>query len=166
MKAKLWHRSGDTRIINKREGIELSAGLEVDINYLPGTSEYSPQIAITMPDESTFDRDKYNYIQIGTAALSTANWADKRKYFYIKDIKSQGKCRYIFDLVLDSLTTYQYELSQCEFIVDRNSNHFNLYVADNSHYAKTYPIMRSCKFPSGFNNTYSYVLSTVGKEVA
>lgn len=165
MNAVLYYRSGDTRIVNKREGQELSNKTEVDINYLPNTSEYNPQVSLTVADGKDFTYDDFNYIQIGTAPLHTPDWRDKRKYYFIRDIKSVGGSRYVFDLELDTLTTYQYELTHQKFIIDRNSNHFNMYISDNAQYARTYPIMYSQKFGTGFNSNYEYVLSTIGKEV-
>ena len=165
MKATLYHRSGDTRVINKRIGSELQNAKEVDINYIPNTSEYMPSISLTVGDTNDFTLDDYNYLKIGDAPLNAVGWRDKTKYYFVKDIKSVGKSRYIFDLELDSLTTYQYELTHQQFIVDRNSKHFNMYISDNAQYARTYPIMFSQKFGQGFSKIYNYVLSTAGKEV-
>lgn len=165
MKATLYHRSGDTRVINKRVGSELQNAKKVDINYIPNTSEYMPSISLTVGDTNDFTLDDYNYLKIGDAPLNAVGWRDKTKYYFVKDIKSVGKSRYIFDLELDSLTTYQYELTHQQFIVDRNSKHFNMYISDNAQYARTYPIMFSQKFGQGFSKIYNYVLSTAGKEV-
>lgn len=166
MKAKLWTRNGDTRIINKREGIELVGSISVDANYVAGCDEYAPAILVSAKDDtSEYTYDRFNYIQIGDAELDAASWKDKRKYYFITGIKSLGKRLYRFDLALDSLTTYQYELTHQKFIVDRNSKHFNMYISDNAQYARTYPIIYSKKFDQGFSDSYEYVLSTVGKEV-
>ena len=86
----------------------------------------------------------------------------RNKDYYVKSVKSIGKDLYEFSLELDVLMTYRVELSKQTFIIDRNSKHFNMYVADNGHYARAYTITYSNMFPNGFSDTYSYVLSTVG----
>ena len=103
----------------------------------------------------------YNYLCINSGSTSK-DFGNRPRYYFITDIKSIAKGVFLVYTKLDVLMTYKVELSKQVFIIDRNSNHFNMYVADNGHYARAYNISYSNVFPSGFSDMYSYVLSTVG----
>lgn len=153
---------GKKSVVNKKMASDTPR--IVDGNFKSFTDEYSPTIVISLPDNKDFDITRYNYCKLVLTPndSDTLDWKERNKYYYVNSIRSIGKGLYEFGLELDVLMTYRVELSKQTFIIDRNSKHFNMYVADNGHYARAYNISYSNMFPDGFSDMYSYVLSTVG----
>lgn len=154
--------SGKTSVVNKKMSLETPR--TVYGNFKALTDEYEPTILISLADNVDFDITRYNYCKLVLTVndSDTLDWKERNKYYYVKSVRSIGKDLYEFSLELDVLMTYRVELSKQTFIIDRNSKHFNMYVADNGHYARAYTITYSNMFPNGFSDMYSYVLSTVG----
>lgn len=154
--------NGKKSVVNKK--MSLDAPRIVEANFKAFTDEYNPTIVVSLEDTADFDITRYNYCKlvVTNADSDVLDWKERNKYYYMMSPRSIGKNLYEFTLELDVLMTYKVELSKQVFIIDRNSNHFNMYVADNGHYARAYNISYSNVFPSGFSDMYSYVLSTVG----
>lgn len=92
----------------------------------------------------------YNY------AYSTASGL----YYFISNLKAYANATYECDFGIDVLTTYQNDIIQNTYIIERSEKNFSLYLKDNAYTEYAYKKSENIVFPSGFSSDASTVILT------
>lgn len=97
------------------------------------------------------------------SVLRTYNYAystSKGLYYFINNLKAYANATYECDLDIDVLTTYQAEILQNTYIIERSEKNFSLYLKDNAYTEYAYKKSENIVFPSGFSSDASTVILT------
>lgn len=97
------------------------------------------------------------------SVLRTYNYAystSKGLYYFINNLKAYANATYECDLDIDVLTTYQEEILQNTYIIERSEKNFSLYLKDNAYTEYAYKKSENIVFPSGFSSDASTVILT------
>lgn len=149
MEVTFYNYTGANKVINKA----LGTGTTKDCNMQVATDQLEPHVIVTFNDSDTFDAFTYNYC---TVILGT------KVYSYFIDVnntKNIGKGIWDVPMQLDLLELYKYDILNSTAIIDRSSSNFNMYLRDDIYQAFGYPIIGCKEFPSGFADTYTYLLN-------
>lgn len=98
-----------------------------------------------------------------SAVLRNYNYAystSKGLYYFISNLKAYANATYECDLNIDVLTTYQTEIMQNTYIIERSEKNFSLYLKDNAYTEYAYKKSENIVFPSGFSTDASTVILT------
>lgn len=113
------------------------------------TSIYDPSILVSCSHDTA---SACNYLTIPEF---------KRSYFLVKPPTLIRNGLYRFDCHVDVLSSFLEELKNCESIVTKQSNRWNLYLDDGSIHTYQNPIVTTKNFPNGFS-TPEFVLAVSG----
>lgn len=97
------------------------------------------------------------------SVLRTYNYAystSKGLYYFINNLKAYANATYECDLEIDVLTTYQAEILQTTYIIERSEKNFSLYLKDNAYTEYAYKKSENIVFPAGFSSDASTVILT------
>lgn len=143
MQATFYINHSDMRYLNKT----LTDAKNVDIILKDNVDDARPVIVVS---SSAIDKG-YNYIYLPTF----------NRYYAVAS-KEYSQQKYILHLQRDSKASFKSELLSCDCYAVRSSNKFNTYLNDNRypHLQFSNPIIK--KFPNGFNNHLSAVLTIAG----
>ena len=97
------------------------------------------------------------------SVLRTYNYAystSKGLYYFINNLKAYANATYECDLDIDVLTTYQAEILQNTYIIERSEKNFSLYLKDDAYTEYAYKKSENIVFPSGFSSDASTVILT------
>ena len=97
------------------------------------------------------------------SVLQTYNYAystSKGLYYFISNLKAYANTTYECDFDIDVLTTYQAEILQNTYIIERSEKNFSLYLKDNAYTEYAYKKSENIVFPSGFSSDASTVILT------
>lgn len=143
MQAILYINNSDMRYLSK----SLTLIKTVNITLKDDTNDAQPQIVLS---NSAFDK-RCNYIYI-----------DYFERYYSILSRNYGKQRITLTLKRDAKTSFANQLLNCDCYANRSSNKFNTYLNDNKypHLQFSNPVIK--KFPNGFNNHLSAVLTIAG----
>lgn len=103
-------------------------------------------------------------IQCALSDVAYANYmtiASFGRMYFINDIRSIRNDLVQFSCHVDVLSTYAEQLKQCEAIIHRQENEWNLYLNDGSFKVYQNPQILTKAFPSGFT-TQELVLAVAG----
>lgn len=95
--------------------------------------------------------------------LRTYNYAynvGKGLYYFINNLKAYANATYECDLDIDVLTTYQSNIMENTYIIERSEKNFSLYLKDNAYTEYAYKKSENIVFPSGFSLDASTVILT------
>lgn len=98
-----------------------------------------------------------------TSVLRTYNYAystSKGLYYFINNLKAYANATYECDFDIDVLTTYQSEILQTTYIIERSEKNYSLYLKDNAYTEYAYKKSENIVFPSGFSSDASTVILT------
>lgn len=98
--------------------------------------------------------------------LSGFNYAyieDFHRYYYINDITIVRTGLWRFSMSVDVLMTYKDQFLQLNAIVSRQENKYNLYLRDDNMKAYSNSRIVTKRFPSGFTNQLTTLLSIAGR---
>ena len=156
MQAHAFQYQGRRKQINKSLG---TADI-IDIIYMAGTSAMNPSIRYTVSDDNNFTFIKWNYIILNYGSTTTDWGSRERRYFVdVNKVQNIAKGVWIIPLVLDALSTYANEILASTANVERSASDYNLYLTDNFYNAYAYPRIGCKVFPSGFSDSYNYLLT-------
>lgn len=83
------------------------------------------------------------------------------RYYFVNDIRAITNNMFEISAHVDVLQTYASNLENCEGIVARNENEWNLYIDDGSFKVYSNPQLALKNFTGGFSG-YSYVMAIAG----
>lgn len=98
-----------------------------------------------------------------SAVLRNYNYAystSKGLYYFIRNLKAYANATYECDFDIDVLTTFQTEILQNTYIIERSEKNFSLYLKDNAYTEYAYKKSENIVFPSGFSSDASTVILT------
>ena len=144
MKIKLQKNTSEANRINKK----INLILETEGTLKEECSLINPVVLIETNKDII---NQFNYVTIPLF---------NRKYFVV-NVEVVRMNIYRLHLHCDVLSSFADELKNCEAIVSKNENSYNLYIDDGSLQTYNTPIILTKDFPSGFNTT-SYVLAVAG----
>lgn len=107
-------------------------------------------------------------VEVSPSSLAVCNYATisafGRRYF-ITDISAYRGNLSQISLRVDVLSSWATEIRNCQGIVYKSENLWNLYLDDGTFKCYQNPIMGSFQFPNGFN-TLQYILAVAGNTSA
>lgn len=104
-------------------------------------------------------------VEASPATLAVCNYAvisvfNNRRYF-ITDVQSYRNALTEVHMKCDVLSTYASQIRNCEALIYKQENIWNLYLDDGTFKAYQNPMLGGYEFPNGFN-TLQYILSVAG----
>ena len=127
-----------------------------DITVLSGTlKEGCSLITPTI----TFDYPASSFAVANYMSIPVFNRA-----YFISDIRSISYNLTEVTLRCDVLSTYAQEILACTAIVARQENKWNLYLDDGTFKTYSNPVVLTKEFPSGFGNTFYFILAVAGDQ--
>lgn len=142
-----------------------------NFNFLENTNYLLPTILITIEHGTTsvYDSAIQEIINCDYLVLNKnsngVDFSNRPKYYFIRNITPLGDGLIQLDLEMDTISTYANELKNTECVIERNEKYFSLYFTDDFYTPTCYPLQNTVEFPSGFSNSYNYILSTIGKRI-
>lgn len=149
MQVTFYNYTGANNVINKN----LGSGTIINCNMQVATDQLQPHVRVTFNDTDTFNAFTYNYCIVTLVTKSYPYFID------VNSIKNIGKCVWDVPLELDLLELYKTDILASEAIIERSSTAYNMYLRDNIYQAYGYPVIGCASFPSGFSDTYTYLLN-------
>ena len=149
-----YHYNGIQNKINKSLGESVTLQGNIDIS----SEVLNPIIRISRSDDMDFTFVKYNYLCINNGSNAT-DFGNRPRYYFITDIKSIAKGVFLVYTKLDVLMTYKDEILNSTADIERNSNHYSLYIQDDCYKSLCYPRKFCAEFPGGFDGNYNFVLT-------
>lgn len=149
MEVVFYNYTGANNVINK----DLGSGTTITCNMQVATDQLQPHVRVTFNDTDTFNAFTYNYCIVTLGTKSYPYFID------VNSIKNIGKGVWDVPMELDLLELYKSDILASEAIIERSSTAYNMYLRDNIYQAYGYPIIGCASFPSGFSDSYTYLLN-------
>lgn len=149
MEVVFYNYTGANNVINK----DLGSGTTINCNMQVATDQLQPHVRVTFNDSDTFNAFTYNYCIVTLGTKSYPYFID------VNSIKNIGKGVWDVPMELDLLELYKSDILASEAIIERSSTAYNMYLRDNIYHAYGYPIIGCASFPSGFSDSYTYLLN-------
>lgn len=149
MEVVFYNYTGANNVINK----DLGSGTTINCNMQVATDQLQPHVRVTFNDSDTFNAFTYNYCIVTLGTKSYPYFID------VNSIKNIGKGVWDVPMELDLLELYKSDILASEAIIERSSTAYNMYLRDNIYQAYGYPIIGCASFPSGFSDSYTYLLN-------
>lgn len=149
MEVVFYNYTGANNVINK----DLGSGTTINCNMQVATDQLQPHVRVTFNDSDTFNAFTYNYCIVTLDTKSYPYFID------VNSIKNIGKGVWDVPMELDLLELYKSDILASEAIIERSSTAYNMYLRDNIYQAYGYPIIGCASFPSGFSDSYTYLLN-------
>ena len=149
MQVTFYNYTGANNVINK----DLGSGTIINCNMQVATDQLQPHVRVTFNDTDTFNAFTYNYCIVTLGTKSYPYFID------VNSIKNIGKGVWDVPMELDLLELYKTDILASEAIIERSSTAYNMYLRDNIYQAYGYPIVGCASFPTGFSDTYAYLLN-------
>lgn len=102
----------------------------------------------SLSDKFTLDDYNYCYSQ------------SRQQYYFVRYLKAYANGTYECDLEIDVLKTYQTQILNNEYIIERSEKNFSLYLKDNAYTEYAYKKSENIVFPSGFSSDASTIILT------
>lgn len=149
MKVVFYNYTGANNVINK----DLGSGTTINCNMQVATEQLNPHVRVTFTDTNAPETLIYNYCIL--------TLGDKEYPYFIDVDNTINIAKGVFDvpMQLDLLELYKTNILNSEAIIERSSTAYNMYLRDNIYQAYGYPIVGCASFPSGFSNSYTYLLN-------
>lgn len=149
MKVVFYNYTGANNVINK----DLGSGTTINCNMQVATEQLNPHVRVTFTDTNAPKTLIYNYCML--------TLGDKEYPYFIDVDNTINIAKGVFDvpMQLDLLELYKTNILNSEAIIERSSTAYNMYLRDNIYQAYGYPIIGCASFPSGFSNSYTYLLN-------
>lgn len=96
------------------------------------------------------------------ADINGANYAqieEYGRYYYILSTVNKSNDIVEISMKSDPLMSFYDQVMECDAIVVRQANNYNLYIEDSAIKAYSNPIVTQKKFPNGMNNEYFYLVA-------
>lgn len=149
MEVTFYNYTGANNVINKA----LGTGTTIDCNMQVATDQLMPHVRVTFNDTDTFGAFTYNYCTVALGSKIYPYFID------VNSIKNIGKGVWDVPMQLDLLELYKSNILNSTAIIERSSSAYNMYLRDDLYSAYGYPQIGCLAFPSGFSDTYSYLLN-------
>lgn len=149
MEVVFYNYTGANNVINK----DLGSGTTINCNMQVATDQLQPHVRVTFNDSDTFNAFTYNYCIVALGTKSYPYFID------VNSIKNIGKGVWDVPMELDLLELYKTDILASEAIIERSSTAYNMYLRDDIYQAYGYPIIGCASFPSGFSDSYTYLLN-------
>lgn len=149
MNVNFYNYTGANNVINKSLGTPTA----LECNMQVATEQLNPHIRVTFSNSNAPESLTYNY-----CILTLGN----KEYPYFIDTNNVINIgRGVFDvpMQLDLLELYKDNILASTAIIERSSSAYNMYLRDDLYNAYGYPQIGCLSFPSGFSETYSYLLN-------
>jgi len=149
MKVVFYNYTGANNVINKN----LGSGTTIDCNMQVATEQLNPHVRVTFTDSNAPETLTYNYCIL--------TLGDKEYPYFIDVDNTINIAKGVFDvpMQLDLLELYKTNILNSDAIIERSSTAYNMYLRDNIYQAYGYPIIGCASFPSGFSDSYTYLLN-------
>ena len=149
MNVNFYNYTGANNVINKN----LGEPTLIECNMQVATTQLNPLVRVTFDDSVLRESFTYNYCTIILGGVTYPYFID------INNIQNIGKGVWLVPMSLDLLELYKQDILNSTAIIERSSSNYNMYLRDNMYSAYGYPLIGCKMFPSGFNDTYSYLLN-------
>ena len=149
MNVSFYNYTGANNVINKT----LGAATVIQCNMQVATDQLQPVVRVTFNDNVSHETFTYNYCTIVLGEVTYPYFID------INNIQNIGKGVWLVPMSLDLLELYKQDILASTAIIERSSSAYNMYLRDDLYNAYGYPQIGCLSFPSGFSETYSYLLN-------
>lgn len=149
MNVNFYNYTGANNVINKNLGNPtlLECNMEV------ATTQINPVVRVTFSDVNAPSTLDYNYCVV------TLGNTDYPYFIDLNNVINIGKGVFNVPMTFDLLEFYKSEILDSTAIIERSASSYNMYLRDDMYMAYGYPLIGCKMFPSGFNDTYSYLLN-------
>lgn len=149
MNVNFYNYNGANNVINKNLGTPTL----IECNMEVATTQINPVVRVTFNIESAPTTLKYNYCIVTLGDTNYPYFIDSNNVVNI------GKGVFNVPMTLDLLEYYKDKILDSTAIIERSSSAYNMYLRDDLYSAYGYPLIGCKVFPSGFNDTYKYLLN-------
>lgn len=149
MNVTFYNYTGANNVINKT----LGTATDIQCNMQVATDQLQPVVRVSFDDNVSHETFIYNYCTIVLGGVTYPYFID------INNIQNIGKGVWLVPMSLDLLELYKQDILASTAIIERSSSAYNMYLRDDLYNAYGYPQIGCLSFPSGFSDTYSYLLN-------
>lgn len=148
MEVSFYNYTGANNVINKA----LGTATVIQCNMQVATDQLQPVVRVSF-DNVSHETFTYNYCTIVLDGVTYPYFID------VNNIQNIGKGVWLVPMSLDLLELYKDDILESTSIIERSSSAYNMYLRDDLYSAYGYPLLGCKEFPSGFENTYNYILN-------
>lgn len=149
MEVTFYNYAGANNVINKT----LGTSTVIQCNMEVATDQLQPVVRVAFDDNVSHEAFTYNYCTILLGGVTYPYFIN------INNIQNIGKGVWLVPMSLDLLELYKTEILASTAIIERSSSAYNMYLRDDLYNAYGYPLLGCKEFPSGFENSYNYLLN-------
>lgn len=149
MNVNFYNYTGANNVINKNLGNPTL----IECNMEVATTQINPVVRVTFSDVNAPSTLDYNY------CIVTLGNTDYPYFIDLNNVINIGKGVFNVPMTLDLLEFYKSEILDSTAIIERSTSNYNMYLRDDMYMAYGYPLVGCKVFPSGFNDSYNYLLN-------
>ena len=149
MNVNFYNYTGANNVINKSLGIPTT----LECNMQVATEQLNPHIRVTFSNSNAPESLTYNY------CILTLGGKEYPYFIDTNNVINIGRGVFDVPMQLDLLELYKDNILASTAIIERSSSAYNMYLRDDLYNAYGYPQIGCLSFPSGFSETYSYLLN-------
>ena len=149
MNVNFYNYPGANNVINKNLGNPTL----IECNMEVATTQINPVVRVTFSDDTAPSTLDFNYCVV------TLGNTDYPYFIDLNNVINIGKGVFNVPMTLDLLEFYKSEILDSTAIIERSASSYNMYLRDDMYMAYGYPLVGCKVFPSGFNDSYNYLLN-------